>query len=183
MLDTIVFGRHVGRQVAKAVKDGLGGPDTTCVEDNKKKWASKIDGLLSASGSEQGFALRDEMRDVLMCDVGIFRKENELKEASEKIKELKERYNKIEVKCKSRAFNQELMNAIELEGMLDLAEIITAGALVRQESRGSHFRTDYAKRDDDKWLKHTVAYYTEKGPRLEYKEVEITKYEPQERKY
>jgi succinate dehydrogenase / fumarate reductase flavoprotein subunit len=183
LLDTIVFGRHVGREVAKFVQNGPGSPDKSCVEDAKKKWEGKIDGLLSASGDEQGFSLRDEMRDVLMTDVGIFREKKGLEEASRKLKELKDRYKKIEVKCKSKAFNQELMNAIELEGMLDLAEIITAGALVRQESRGSHFRTDYPKRDDDKWLKHTVAYYTDKGPRLEYKEVDITKYEPQERKY
>jgi succinate dehydrogenase / fumarate reductase flavoprotein subunit len=118
-----------------------------------------------------------------MDDVGIFRSEEGLKRAHDRIFELKERYKKIEVKCKSRAFNQELMNAIELEGMLDLAGIIAEGALVRQESRGSHFRTDFPKRDDANWLKHTVAYYTPDGPRLEYKEVEITKYEPQERKY
>jgi succinate dehydrogenase/fumarate reductase flavoprotein subunit len=82
-----------------------------------------------------------------------------------------------------RYLNQELYNAIELSYMLDLAELIAIGALERQESRGSHFRLDYPERDDANWLKHTMAYYTNEGPEIRFKEVAITKYEPQERKY
>ena len=72
---------------------------------------------------------------------------------------------------------------MELEGMLDLAEIITLGALNREESRGSHFRLDFPARDDKNWLKHTLAFYSEEGPKISYKGVDITKYEPKERKY
>ena len=87
------------------------------------------------------------------------------------------------LKQKSLAFNNELIQYLELEGMLHVAEVIAEGALARKESRGSHFRTDFPKRDDEHWLRHTLAYKTPEGPRLEYKDVTITKYPPKERTY
>ena len=104
-------------------------------------------------------------------------------ECLQKIRELKERVQHISVKSDARYLNQELYNAIELGYMLDLAELIAMGALTRTESRGSHYRLDYPQRDDAAWLKHTMAHYTDAEPELRFKEVTITQYEPEERRY
>ena len=81
------------------------------------------------------------------------------------------------------AFNYEFIQYLELEGMLHLAEVIVEGALARKESRGSHFRMDHPNRDDEHWLRHTMAYKTPEGPKLDHKEVTITSYPPKERTY
>jgi len=87
------------------------------------------------------------------------------------------------VEQKDIAFNYEIIQYLELEGMLHIAEVIVEGALPRKESRGSHFRLDCPHRDDEHWLRHTMAYRAPEGPKLEYKEVTITKYPPKERTY
>ena len=123
------------------------------------------------------------MRDDIFRNVGIFRKEKGLSQAVEKSRELKDRFANIRISSNGRRCNPELINAIELEGMIDLAEIIAKGALNRQESRGSHSRTDFPKRDDENWLKHTIAVHSEEGPVFSYRPVEITNYQPKERTY
>jgi succinate dehydrogenase / fumarate reductase flavoprotein subunit len=115
--------------------------------------------------------------------VGIFRKESELSAAREKIRELEERFKKITLKQRGLAFNYELIQVLELEAMLHVAEVIVAGALARKESRGSHYRVDYPARDDEHWFRHTLAFHTPDGPRLDYKDVTITHYPPKERTY
>jgi succinate dehydrogenase / fumarate reductase flavoprotein subunit len=119
----------------------------------------------------------------MTSQVGIFRKEFDLKMAKEKIKELKKRFLKVGLKQRGLAFNNEFIQYRELEGMLHLAEVIAEGALTRKESRGSHFRVDHPERDDEHWLRHTLFYKTPEGPRLDYKEVTITSYLPKERTY
>ncbi len=96
---------------------------------------------------------------------------------------MKERLKKVGIKQKDLAFNHELVKYLELEGMLHLAEVIVEGALARKESRGPHFRLDYPDRDDQHWLRHTLAFKTLDGPRLEYKKVTITNYPPEKRTY
>jgi succinate dehydrogenase / fumarate reductase flavoprotein subunit len=83
----------------------------------------------------------------------------------------------------SKEYNTNFINVLELDAVFEIAEIVLAGGLARTESRGAHSRTDYPKRDDDKWLKHTLAYHSADGPRLEYAPVTITKYKPTERHY
>jgi len=87
------------------------------------------------------------------------------------------------VGCERRSFNLALADALVTEGMLDVALAVAAGALARTESRGAHYRTDYPRRDDENWLRHTLAFYTPEGPRLEYSPVTITRWPPAERKY
>ena len=123
------------------------------------------------------------MKSVMTSQVGIFRKASELAAARDKIRELKERYNHVGIKQKTLAFNYELIQYLELGGMLQLAEVITEGSLARTESRGSHYRMDNPTRDDKNWLRHTLAFQTLGGPRLEYKDVKITSYPPKERTY
>ena len=96
---------------------------------------------------------------------------------------LKERCPAIGLRSAGGVFNLDLMRTLELEGMVDLALTVASGALERTESRGSHSRTDYPTRDDEHWLRHTMAHYAPEGPRLDYKPVTLGTFEPQERKY
>jgi succinate dehydrogenase / fumarate reductase flavoprotein subunit len=115
--------------------------------------------------------------------VWIFRKGDQLESALKEIRELKRRFRNIRVEDKGKSFNTGFTSAIQLDFMLDLAEVTIAGALARTESRGAHSRSDYPKRDDANWLKHTLAYCTKEGPRLEYAPVTITKWPPAARTY
>jgi succinate dehydrogenase / fumarate reductase flavoprotein subunit len=112
----------------------------------------------------------------------VFRTGEGLNEAAKTIKALKKRsYKRVEDKTKE--YNTNLLHVFEIEAMLEVAEAAIVGALARQESRGAHTRTDFPKRDDGKWLRHTLARYTPDGPTLDYIPVIITKHKPQERKY
>ena len=142
-----------------------------------------FDEILGKSGDESPYQIKKELNETMDKNLWIFRVEDELKEAVKKIKELKERFNNVEITDKSKGFNTDLIYTFEVGYMLDLAEVVAIGALKRQESRGAHYRLDYPKRDDENWLKHTLAYYTPEGPRFEYIPVTITKWEPVERKY
>jgi succinate dehydrogenase / fumarate reductase flavoprotein subunit len=123
------------------------------------------------------------MKGVMTSYAGLFRSEAGLLSAAGRMKGLREDLKKTGIRQKELPFNYELIHLFELEGMLHLAEVIIKGALARLESRGSHFRVDYPRRDDVNWLRHTLAYRTPEGPRLDLKEVKITSYAPQERTY
>ena len=115
--------------------------------------------------------------------VWIFRRGDELKSALKEIRQLKKRFKNIRVEDKGKPFNTGLVAALQLDFTLDLADVTVASALTRTESRGAHYRLDHPKRDDENWLKHTLAYYTREGPRLEYIPVTITKWPPAVRAY
>ena len=141
------------------------------------------DFLQKDGGSERIASLRKEMHQVMEHSVDIFRSESGLKEACNKIEELKDRFSSILIEDKSLNFNTELTSALELENMIDVAESIIFSALSRRESRGSHQRTDFANRDDENFLRHSLAYRTEAESRIEYQDVVITKWPPAERIY
>ncbi|RTZ91816.1 MAG: fumarate reductase (quinol) flavoprotein subunit, partial [SAR324 cluster bacterium] len=141
------------------------------------------DFLQKDGGSERIATLRKEMHQVMEQSVDIFRSESGLKEACNKIEELKDRFSSILIEDKSLIFNTELTSALELENMIDVAESIIFSALSRRESRGSHQRTDFANRDDENFLRHSLAYRTEAESRIEYQDVVITKWPPAERIY
>jgi succinate dehydrogenase / fumarate reductase flavoprotein subunit len=119
----------------------------------------------------------------MMDDVGVFRIEAQMQAAVSKVQELQERFRHVSLQDKGSHFNTELLEAIELGYLLDLAEVTAASALARQESRGAHSREDFVERDDENWLKHTLAYRTESGVELKYKPVTITRFEPKPRTY
>jgi len=141
------------------------------------------DFLQKDGGSERIATLRNEMHQVMEQSVDIFRSESGLKEACNKIEELKDRFSSILIEDKSLNFNTELTSALELENMIDVAESIIFSALSRRESRGSHQRTDFVNRDDENFLRHSLAYRTEAESRIEYQDVVITKWPPAERIY
>ena len=184
LLDTIVFGKRAGDaalQYLDTVPDRkLGGK---AVEDAYSRVEFRIKRLMEGSGDEDLSAVREEMKSVMFEDVGIFRQESQMTSAVAKVKELQERYRRGGVRYKGKKFNLDLLWNLELEGMLDVAEVIAKGALARQESRGSHSRTDFPERDDANWLKHTIAHHTPGGPEFTHKEVSITRWQPEARKY
>jgi succinate dehydrogenase / fumarate reductase flavoprotein subunit len=119
----------------------------------------------------------------MMENVGVFRIEAQMQSAIDEIGQLQARYSQVSLQDKGQAFNTELLEAIELGYLLDLAELTATSALARQESRGAHSREDFPERDDENWLKHTLAYRTEDGVDLKYKPVSITRFEPKPRTY
>ena len=123
------------------------------------------------------------MRDLLTENVGIFRNQKDLVSGRESIRQLLEDAGRIGTQSRAVRFNGGLITALELPLMLELALIICEGALARTESRGSHFRTDYPTRDDGNWLKHTIAVRGPEGPVLSYRDVDLSKYKPEEREY
>jgi succinate dehydrogenase / fumarate reductase, flavoprotein subunit len=183
LLETIVFGARAGKKAAQKVNAEQFTKTATSFQEHVRIFQSRIEDIFRRDRKEPSFRLRDELKSTLMSRVGIFRNESDLLSAKEIIKELKERVKSVGLKQKSLAFNHELVHFLDLEGMLHIAEVIAEGALARKESRGSHFRTDFPKRDDEHWLRHTLAYKTPEGPTLKYKDVTITRYPPKERTY
>ncbi len=180
LLDTLVFGRRAGIEINRFVQNTAYQKPGT---DFEGEAADKISSLLAADGKERVGDLMAEMQEVMMDNVSVFRQESTMTEALEKIKALKERYKLVGLQDKGQCFNRDLLDALELGHMLDLAEVITMGALYRKESRGAHFREDYPERNDQKYLVHTLVRYSDKEPSILEKPVTITRFQPKERKY
>ncbi|MDO8957014.1 MAG: succinate dehydrogenase flavoprotein subunit [Deltaproteobacteria bacterium] len=180
-MDCAVYGRRTGRAMARFI--GEGAEKNTLPKDALERGRAKVEGLLAAKGKESPAAIRDELQQTMMVNCGVFREEKLLKKQLEIIKSLQGRYKEVEVGYKGQRFNTELLDVIELGNMLDFVEIIVVGGLARTESRGAHYRTDFPKRDDGSWMKHTLAWKTDSGIRLDYKPVVVTRFQPQERKF
>ncbi|MEJ2283894.1 MAG: succinate dehydrogenase flavoprotein subunit [Desulfobacterales bacterium] len=180
LLDTLVFGRRSGMEINRYVR---GVDFQKPATDFEKTAAAKIAGLMAASGNEKIGDIMNSMQEVMMDKVSVFRMESPMTEALKKIKELKERYQMISLQDKGHCFNRDLLDALELGHMLDLAEVIVMGALHRRESRGAHSREDYPERNDETFLVHTLVRYSDRGPQIYEKPVTITRFEPKERKY
>src|SRR5262245_31213807 len=182
--ECLVFGARAGQAAgAFAVEQAGPGPSLDAQADDERRRIE--DGLLRKSGGKERIAtLRTEMHQIMEESAGIYRTEMMLKEASGKHKRLQERSQNLSLDDSSHTFNTELTAALELSYMLDLAQTIVQSALERRESRGSHQRTDYPQRDDERFLAHSLAYRAEDGsPRLEYRPVTITRWPPGKRVY
>ncbi|HUU06907.1 MAG TPA: FAD-binding protein, partial [Thermoplasmata archaeon] len=163
LLDTVVFGKRSGAVAAQYVSSKVDEKQgEASVMKCLKETRERIDALLAKKGSENHADIRDEMRETMFANVGIFREKAAMETGLAKIRELKERYKGISVQNKGRQYNVDLIRALELEGMLDVAEAIVVGAVKREESRGAHSRLDFKERDDENFLKHTIAVYTPK---------------------
>ncbi len=184
LLEAMFFGRHVGQTIISDLrkKDFLihKEPD----QKDADRMLEEIDRLLTSNGDERVPALRAELQESMTANAGVFRTEESLQRQKKKLKELRERFKHIRIDDKSKIYNTDLQEAIELGHMLDYSMFIVEGAIARKESRGAHFRDDYPKRDDENFLKHTYAHMDENGEiHMEYKDVNLGIFEPQERTY
>jgi succinate dehydrogenase / fumarate reductase flavoprotein subunit len=180
LLDILVFGKHSG---IKAAQHALGEKFQTLPEDPTDFTRAQFDKLLDSSGEERPESIAVEMKQVMNDYVGVFRTEEGMTSAADKIQELQERFKHVKVEDKGRIFNTDLLATWELGNLIDLAQVTTAAALDRQESRGAHAREDYPKRDDVNWMKHSLAWLRDGKVELRYKPVNITRFEPKERVY
>lgn len=181
LLDLIVFGKHAGMHAAQYA---AGASLVQVSEEASGLSHDRLEKMRNASGAETAAVLREEMRETMSHHVGVFRTEEGLRQAVDKIEELRERFMDVRVSDSGRKFNTELVSAFELHNLLDLAYVTASSALARQESRGAHFREDFPVRDDTNWLKHTLAWIDEeKHVRLRYKPVKMTHFALKERSY
>ncbi len=181
VLEAMLFGRHVGQTIAKDL-DGI--DLKPAKESDAQNAIDEMQSILKNNGTEKVPQLRQELQSTMTDNAGVFRTEESLKKQKEILKELHERFKNIRIDDKSKVYNTDLQEALELGHMLDFSAFIVEGALARKESRGAHYRNDYTKRDDKKFLKHTYAYMGKRGAiKLEYADVVLGKFEPQERTY
>jgi succinate dehydrogenase flavoprotein subunit len=185
LTELLVFGARAGINAAAFASDNpiLNRSEIERqVAEEQKRIADRF--IRKTSGKERLVTIRTEMNTAMEAGCGIYRTEVSVKKACEKIVELRARFNDVAIDDHSLSFNTELTSALELDFMLDVAMAVTQSALERRESRGSHQRTDYPKRDDSKYLKHSLAFRAEAGPpRVDYLDVVITKWPPAERVY
>ncbi|HET9913179.1 MAG TPA: FAD-dependent oxidoreductase [Anaerolineales bacterium] len=180
LLDLVVFGKHAGLKAAEYAKQA---EYQQLPDEAEAEAMSQFEALKHGSGKENAFTLSTELKKVMFDEVGIYRNEKGMQTALEKVKELQARFKEVCVTDTGRIFNTELLNAWELGNMLEVAEVIAESALNRKESRGGHSREDYPNRDDQNWLKHTLAWKKNGKVTIDYKPVAITKYQPKARVY
>ena len=183
LLDCVVFGKVAGGKAARFAKSAIHEIDESLVQSSLGREQKRVEALQSGSGTEEPTELRDDVRLILTQKVGMFRSGTDLEDALKQVRKLRERFSRLRPIDVDKVFNLDLIRTFEVEAMLELAEIITASALARKESRGAHVRLDFPQRDDEHFLKHTLAHYTPTGPKLDYSNVKITRNQPEARKY
>jgi succinate dehydrogenase / fumarate reductase flavoprotein subunit len=185
LLDINVFGKRAGIAAAEYSQKA---DFVELPEDPARLVLDQVERLRDATGTERVSVLRRELQETMDANVMVFRTEQTIKTAVEKIAELRERYLNVSIQDKGKRFNTDLLEAVELGNLLDLAEVMAVSALARKESRGGHYREDYPNRDDVNFMRHTMAYREvgddgSESIRLDYKPVVQTRYQPMERKY
>lgn len=183
LLDAIVFGRRAGKTIAKE-----NGATRLGSIDEKGELAlakEEITKLMEGSGKEDLNTIRLELKVLMTENVGVYRSAQNVASAKVKARALRDRFANVSLSDRGSSFNTNLLEALELGHMLEYSELIIEGALAREESRGAHAREDFPKRDDEKWMKHTLAFRREDGraTELRYKPVTVTRFQPEERKY
>ncbi|MFI5562740.1 succinate dehydrogenase flavoprotein subunit [Amycolatopsis japonica] len=184
LLDINVFGRRAG---IAAAEYALAHEHIELPENPTRVVEDQLALLLSEHGDERVADIRTELQKTMDSHASVYRTEDTLKQALTDVQALKERYSRITVSDKGKRYNTDVLEAVELGFLLELAEVLVVGALARKESRGGHAREDYPNRDDTNFMRHTMAYKEGEGltadVRLDYKPVTFTRYEPMERKY
>ena len=187
LLDINVFGKRAGIAAAEYAKtaelvDLPESPETEVVDMLEK--------MRTSDGTERIAAIRKDLQDLMDANVQVFRTDETLRAALDEIAKLRERYNNVGIQDRGKRYNLDLLEAVELGFLLELAEVISTAAIHRKESRGGHFREDFPDRDDENFMHHTMTYLDPeaetdgiKGMRLETKPVIVTRYQPMERKY
>ena len=180
LLETVVFGKRAGMRAAERAK-GIRKmePSGRALTQDQER----ISHLMERTKGEPVWQVREELGKTMNQFVGIFRTREKVEKARECLLDLRKRVDQVALQDKGRIFNMQLTAALELGSVYELARVITESALFREESRGAHYRLDFPKRDDQRWLVHTLAYSTSSGPRLDTLPVTITRHPPQERTY
>ena len=181
VLEALLFGRHAGETMLRDI-DNIEFREATA--EDARSMLDEMKWILTNNGTEKVPALREELQQTMTDNAGVFREEETLIKQKKILKSLAERYKNIRIDDKSKTYNTELQEAIELGHMIEYASFIVEGAIHRKESRGAHFRDDYPHRNDEKFLKHTYATVDENGDiSIEYADVVLGKFEPKERSY
>jgi succinate dehydrogenase / fumarate reductase flavoprotein subunit len=181
LLDINVFGRRAGIAAAEYAAGSAQAVVPTAAEAGVR---AMVTALLESAGSERVAEIRTALQNTMDRNAQVYRTEESLKQAEEDIVALRARYANVAISDKGKRFNSDLLEAVELGFLLDLAEVLVVGARARNESRGGHFREDHPHRDDTNFMRHTMAYReADGGIRLDYKPVVQTRYQPMERKY
>ena len=185
LTDLLVSGKRSADRAAEYARETGRSGDDPAITAQAEAVVAGIRELLQQSGGDESIAgIRREMKNTLEEGAGIYRDEEGTRTACEKVAELRERYRRIEVNDKSNVFNTDLQQALELRNLLDVAETVTEASLERRESRGAHQRLDHTERDDENFLKHSLAYRQADGrPRIEWLDVTITRSQPGVRDY
>jgi succinate dehydrogenase / fumarate reductase flavoprotein subunit len=179
--ECLVWGGIAGDRIAEALP-GLAAA-APVPQDLATRTEDRVRQVRARTGDENLYQLRRELRETMDSRVGVFRNGPDLATALLQVREIRARAVQAPVADPSRIYNSNLIHALELENLLDLAEVTVAGALAREESRGAHARRDFPTRDDETWLRHTLAFHTPDGPRFDHKPVTIDMWKPVERKY
>ena len=182
LLDIVVFGKRAGQSMV----DYVSSTKPMALSDNAaENLTNKIENLMEKDHSLEFSVprIREELQDSMEENAKIFRSEESLEKQTQILSDLRDRYQNVTISDKGKVFNTELLEAIELEYLLDMSDTTVASALHRKESRGAHSRVDHVERDDKNWLKHSFAFKNGDSVKLEYKDVELGNYEPKERKY
>ena len=183
LLDTVVFGRRSAVHAAEYIKSVDAGSGS---DEHLNATKARIQSLMDREPNENWAAVRNYMAKEMTKGIGVFRDQASMEGAKAAIRNVCERMPKIAIQNKGKVFNTDLIFTLEMEFMADVGKAIVHSALTRKESRGAHFRTDITERDDENWLKHTLAYHdpdNEDGVRVETSPVTITKWEPVKRVY
>jgi succinate dehydrogenase/fumarate reductase flavoprotein subunit len=186
LMETITFGRRSGRHAAE---HALGRPATTAAtsggEAARADAESWVKGLLDVESGERPWQIRDELGQSMLENFGVFRYPDRMQAQVTIVADLRRRYARgVVVEDKGAIFNSDLTQAIELGYLLDLAACMLQAGLARQESRGAHSRpSDFPDRDDDNFMKHSISEWVDGSPRLSYRDVRVTKWEPMVRTY
>ncbi len=180
LLDLVVFGRRTGMKIAEYVKDA----DMPEIKGDAAEFGrTRMETLTDGRKGPDAADIRETMQAEMMAHVGVYRTEADMAGTIDKLTELREKARGLRIQDQSKAFNTELLETLELQNMLDLAYITAVSANNRKESRGAHARDDYPDRNDDEWLKHTLAYLEGDAVRIDYMAVDTSKWTPKPRTY